>query len=60
MHDRVCNAGGGKSEVRNYLDASVVPVLRKGLRELVRARPDDPYQWLATYILDHKPSAPTA
>eukprot|EP00798_Chlamydomonas_sp_ICE-L_P017036 gene17036-23328_t len=51
----VPNIGPGGLTVRNYLDTTVVPVLRKGLRELVRERPQDPYEFLAKYILDNKP-----
>ena len=41
--------------MRSYLDATVTPVLRKGMRELVRAKPADPYKFLADYILAHRP-----
>ena len=36
--------------MRQYLDTTVVPILRQGLRALVKARPDDPFEFLATYI----------
>eukprot|EP00877_Chromochloris_zofingiensis_P012532 jgi/Chrzof1/7532/Cz02g27100.t1 len=49
-----------EGQARHYLDATVVPVLRVALRELVKTRPDDPYQWLAEYILSHKPSTASA
>jgi hypothetical protein len=41
--------------VRQYLNATVVDVLRKGMRELVRQKPSDPHQFLADFILAHKP-----
>jgi hypothetical protein len=41
--------------VRQYLDETVVPVLRKGLRELVKQRPEDPFEFLGQYIKDNKP-----
>lgn len=42
--------------MRKYLEASVVPALRKGMRELVRTKPDDPFQFLADYLITNKPS----
>ena len=41
--------------VRQYLEDSVVPVLRKALRELVKVRPEDPFDFLAAYVLENKP-----
>jgi protein dpy-30 len=41
--------------VRQYLDETVVPVLRKGLRELVKQRPEDPFEFLGEYIKSNKP-----
>jgi len=51
--------GGGRGEilpVRQYLDSSVVPVLRQGLKLLVKERPEDPFEFLGNYILQHKRS----
>jgi protein dpy-30 len=42
--------------VRQYLDTTVVPVLRLGLRALVKARPDDPFEFLAQYLKDNNPA----
>jgi hypothetical protein len=42
---------------RKYLEDTVVPVLRDALRHLVVDRPADPYDYLAQYILNHKPHA---
>jgi protein dpy-30 len=39
--------------VRAYLDQTVVPILLKGMSALVKERPDDPVEWLATYLLKH-------
>ena len=47
-------AGGAAAKgmpVRAYLDAAVVPALREGLRALNGARPDDPLQFLAEFLL---------
>lgn len=41
--------------VRQYLDETVVPVLRKGLRELVKQRPEDPFEFLGDFIKKNKP-----
>ena len=40
--------------VRQYLDGTVVPILRQGLKLLVKERPDDPFEFLGNYILQHK------
>jgi len=41
--------------VRAYLDSTVVPLLLKGMSALVKERPEDPVEWLATYLLKNKP-----
>jgi len=40
--------------VRAYLDATVVPLLLKGMSALVKERPEDPVEWLATFLLKNK------
>ena len=50
-------AKGAGKPVRQYLDDTVVPVLRKGLRELVKQRPEDPFEFLADFIRSNKPKA---
>ena len=50
-------AAGGELKsmpVRAYLDATVVPLLLKGMSALVKERPDDPVEWLATFLLKNK------
>jgi len=42
--------------VRSYLDETVVPILLQGMAELARTRPDNPVQWLATYLLNNNPA----
>ncbi|KAL6755094.1 hypothetical protein V8C86DRAFT_2684374 [Haematococcus lacustris] len=37
--------------IQQYLDSTVVPILREGLRALLDARPGDPLQYLADYLL---------
>jgi protein dpy-30 len=43
--------------VRAYLDQTVVPILLQGMAELVKARPENPVQWLATYLLNNNPAS---
>ncbi len=42
--------------VRAYLDQTVVPILLQGLACVVRERPEDPIQYLASYLLRHNPN----
>jgi len=42
--------------VRAYLDQTVVPILLQGLACIVRERPEDPIQYLASYLLRHNPN----
>ena len=41
--------------VRQYLEATVVPILMQGLGQIVRERPSDPVEYLAAYLLKHNP-----
>ena len=42
--------------IRAYLDQSVVPILLQGLSALVKERPEDPVEYLGTYLLKNNPS----
>jgi len=42
--------------VRAYLDQTVVPILLQGMSELVKVRPENPVEWLATYLLNNNPN----
>ena len=42
------------ARVRSYLDETVNPALRRGMRELVRVKPDDPLQFLADFLIASK------
>ena len=44
-----------KCACREYLDSTVVPVLRDGLRMLVKERPEDPCNYLVDYIKANHP-----
>lgn len=39
---------------RQYLDATVVPILHSALSQLAKIRPEDPIQFLGSYLLEHK------
>lgn len=44
---------------RQYLDATVVPILHSALSQLAKVRPDDPIQFLGSYLLENKDSFST-
>ena len=39
---------------RQYLDATVVPILHSALSQLAKVRPEDPIQFLGSYLLENK------
>lgn len=41
--------------IRAYLDQTVVPLLLDGMSALVKERPPNPVEWLATYLMRHNP-----
>lgn len=52
------NGGGGPGAglpIRTYLDQTVIPILADGMSELVKERPANPVQFLASYLLRHDP-----
>jgi protein dpy-30 len=44
--------------IRAYLDQTVVPILLDGMSALVKERPPNPVEWLATYLMKHNPQQP--
>eukprot|EP01042_Synura_sphagnicola_P001411 gene1411-1607_t len=46
--------------IRAYLDQTVVPILLDGMSALVKERPPNPVEWLATYLLKHNPQNPSS
>ena len=40
---------------KEYLDHTVLPILREAIRALVKVRPDDPYDFLIDFIKENKP-----
>lgn len=46
--------------IRAYLDQTVVPILLDGMAELVKERPPNPIEWLASYLLRHNPQKSTS
>ncbi|GIQ86978.1 hypothetical protein KIPB_008929 [Kipferlia bialata] len=45
---------------RAYLDETVVPLLLQGLMQLVQVRPENPIEYLASYLLQHNPNKAAA
>lgn len=43
---------------RLYLQKYVYPTLQKGLAELVRRKPPEPYQWFIDWLIENDPSPP--
>ncbi|WZN65685.1 dosage compensation protein dpy-30 [Chloropicon roscoffensis] len=41
--------------IRQYLESTVVTLLVNGLTTLVKTRPEDPVEWLASYLLKNNP-----
>lgn len=41
--------------IRQYLEATVVPILMTGLQALCKERPDNPLEFLAMFLLKHNP-----
>jgi protein dpy-30 len=42
--------------VRNYLDQTIMASLYEGLRQLIRERPENPFEFLAFYLLKQDPT----
>jgi len=42
--------------IRAYLDQTVVPLLLDGMSELVKERPSNPIEYLASYLIRHDPA----
>ena len=53
--EKIARCLADRDKVRPWLDATVMPALREGLRKLARAHPDDPLQYLADYLLSCRP-----
>ena len=47
-----------KPAARDYLAKHVNPTLTSGLTALVKAKPEDPVQWLSDWLLAHNPNKP--
>ncbi|CAI5734579.1 unnamed protein product [Peronospora destructor] len=46
--------------IRAYLDQTVVPILLQGMSALVKERPSNPIEWLASYLIKNNPQGPGA
>ena len=42
-----------------YLDSTITPTVMKALHEVCEARPDNPLEFVAYYLLKHNPSRKT-
>ena len=42
-----------------YLEATIVPTVMRALHEVCHARPDNPLEFVAYYILKHNPNRKT-
>ncbi|XP_060621346.2 nucleoside diphosphate kinase homolog 5 [Anolis sagrei] len=43
---------------KDYLNLYVTPTLLKGLTELCKKKPGDPFIWLADWLIEHNPNTP--
>ncbi|XP_048366244.1 nucleoside diphosphate kinase homolog 5-like [Sphaerodactylus townsendi] len=43
---------------RDYLTRYVTPTLLKGLTALSKGKPEDPFTWLADWLIEHNPNTP--
>ena len=50
----VCQPSSSSADARVYVEQHLLPVLQPGLVALTRARPDNPVEWLADYLIRHK------
>ena len=41
--------------VRQYLDATVVPIVLQAMAEVSRERPDDPIEFIVRYLRENNP-----
>jgi nucleoside-diphosphate kinase len=46
-------------DVKQYLESLVVPTLTKALTEMCLIKPDDPFRWLAGFMLENNPRGST-
>lgn len=54
-----CKINVNALPTKAYLEASVVPTVMRALTEVCEARPDNPLEFLAYYILKHNPNRKT-
>eukprot|EP00350_Pseudokeronopsis_sp_OXSARD2_P003034 CAMPEP_0170556994 /NCGR_PEP_ID=MMETSP0211-20121228/19121_1 /TAXON_ID=311385 /ORGANISM="Pseudokeronopsis sp., Strain OXSARD2" /LENGTH=89 /DNA_ID=CAMNT_0010867661 /DNA_START=83 /DNA_END=349 /DNA_ORIENTATION=+ len=55
-----CKINVNALPTKAYLDATIVPTVMRGLTEVCEARPENPLEFLAYYILKHNPNKMTA
>ncbi|KAL0215518.1 hypothetical protein P9112_007702 [Eukaryota sp. TZLM1-RC] len=47
-----------ESEVRQFINDKLSPLLQTALTEMAKIRPDDPIKWLADYLIANNPNSP--
>merc|ERR1712178_578566 len=51
-----CNINVNALPTKAYLDSTIVPTVMKALSEVCEARPDNPLEFVAYYMLKHNPN----
>eukprot|EP00293_Proteomonas_sulcata_P015907 CAMPEP_0184299580 /NCGR_PEP_ID=MMETSP1049-20130417/10163_1 /TAXON_ID=77928 /ORGANISM="Proteomonas sulcata, Strain CCMP704" /LENGTH=388 /DNA_ID=CAMNT_0026610057 /DNA_START=355 /DNA_END=1521 /DNA_ORIENTATION=- len=51
-------ASGKSEQVKAYLETNVVPVLTQALTQMCLQEPDDPFSWLAQWLVENHPTRP--
>ncbi|EQD42127.1 Dpy-30, conserved site domain protein [mine drainage metagenome] len=54
-----CKINVNALPTKAYLEATIVPTVMKALTEVCEARPDNPLEFVAYYILKHNPNRKT-
>mmetsp|Transcript_42239 Transcript_42239/g.99136 ORF Transcript_42239/g.99136 Transcript_42239/m.99136 type:complete len:390 (+) Transcript_42239:117-1286(+) len=52
-------AGAKSEQVKAYLESTVVPVLTQALTQMCISEPDDPFSWLAQWLVENHPTKPS-
>jgi len=52
-------AGAKSEQVKAYLESTVVPVLTQALTQMCISEPDDPFNWLAQWLVENHPTKPS-
>uniref|UniRef100_A0A7S0DYM5 Cyclic nucleotide-binding domain-containing protein n=1 Tax=Hanusia phi TaxID=3032 RepID=A0A7S0DYM5_9CRYP len=47
-----------REAVKEYLESTVVPVLSRALTDMCVQQPEDPFKWLARWLIENHPTSP--